>query len=670
MKRVLIWIGGILGGLVLLLVLAIVFFVFLFDWNAARGPISERLSKMTGRQVAIDGDLHVDWGWVTRITLQKVSLGNPSWAKQKEMAAVDKAVIAIDMRQLLRFRLVLPEIALDRPMLDLEKPANGKPNWDLGLSPVTDTVKPDKRYDVPQIGHLIIRDGELAYRDEARRLDLNSHIATVEATGGNSNAGLHLAGKGTVEDKPFTIETNAGSLLALRETSQPYPMQVKIALGKTRVDANGTVTDPVKLEGVDLVLAVSGPNARELDPIFNLPLPSTPPYQLSGKLRREGNSWTWNDFDGRVGDSDLSGRLAVDTGGDRPRVTGDLRSKRIAASDLGVAIGVPKTAASGGQPDAEMSAEQKKVAARFAASDRVLPDAPLDLERVRKVDAKLKFHGDQVVLGQTVLGSVDMDLDLAGGVLKFSPLALDVAGGRVATFVTIDATGDPVRTDADIRLLKFNLAQAARKAGYPDAAKGIVNGRIKVKGAGDSIRRTLANADGQATILMGQGQFSHLAVELIGLDIARSLGLAIGGDENIGVRCMVGDWVLKDGVATSRALTLATNVSDIAGETRVNLKDETLAGEIKALPKQASLSARSPIEFGGTLRNPRVSPDVPKLAAQGAAAAALGVVLTPLASVLAFLDLGSSEAADCGALLKDAGRNDPAPAAGQPDVND
>lgn len=56
----------------------------------------------------------------------------------------------------------------------------------------------------------------------------------------------------------------------------------------------------------------------------------------------------------------------------------------------------------------------------------------------------------------------------------------------------------------------------------------------------------------------------------------------------------------------------------------------------------------------GTLRHPAISPSVPALVKQGAAAAILGAVATPFAAVLAFVDPGLAKNADCAALTEEA----------------
>jgi uncharacterized protein involved in outer membrane biogenesis len=93
----------------------------------------------------------------------------------------------------------------------------------------------------------------------------------------------------------------------------------------------------------------------------------------------------------------------------------------------------------------------------------------------------------------------------------------------------------------------------------------------------------------------------------------------------------------------------------ITGEGALSLKDEQVNLTLEAHPKDASvLASRSPIRLTGTLGELEVDPGTGELAARGVAAAVLGVVATPLAAILPFIDVGTSDDAPCGALLAEA----------------
>jgi uncharacterized protein involved in outer membrane biogenesis len=87
---------------------------------------------------------------------------------------------------------------------------------------------------------------------------------------------------------------------------------------------------------------------------------------------------------------------------------------------------------------------------------------------------------------------------------------------------------------------------------------------------------------------------------------------------------------------------------------QMHLDTEALDFTVRGRPKRPRLvRVRSPLMIRGTLSHPSVSVEKGKALAQAGVAIALGVALTPLASILAFVDPGLAHDADCAALLAD-----------------
>ncbi len=79
---------------------------------------------------------------------------------------------------------------------------------------------------------------------------------------------------------------------------------------------------------------------------------------------------------------------------------------------------------------------------------------------------------------------------------------------------------------------------------------------------------------------------------------------------------------------------------------------EALDVQIAGHPKRVRLMrVRSPLVVQGTLKHPTIGIQGRNSAGQAAGAVALGLVLTPLASMLAFVDPGLTKDADCATLL-------------------
>ena len=86
------------------------------------------------------------------------------------------------------------------------------------------------------------------------------------------------------------------------------------------------------------------------------------------------------------------GDLAVDREADRPMLTAALRSKRLDFDDLATVLGAPPAVGRGETASAAQTAEAR----RMAATRRLLPDAKLNVQRVRNMDARVKYAADAV----------------------------------------------------------------------------------------------------------------------------------------------------------------------------------------------------------------------------------------------------------------------------------
>ena len=207
----------------------------------------------------------------------------------------------------------------------------------------------------------------------------------------------------------------------------------------------------------------------------------------------------------------------------------------------------------------------------------------------------------------------------------------------------------------DLTLKKLDLRQFFDEKNAAVTA-GEFAGRIKLAGSGNSVAQILGNVDGEVVATMAGGRFSRLFIELSGIDVAEAIPL-FSSDKPVEIRCAVADFDAKDGMLTSRALVFDTSDTLVDADATVNLKTEALNVKAMAHPKDPSpLVGRTPITVGGTFANPSVGIDPSGLIARGAAAVALGVLLTPLAAIIPFVELGLGEDSDCGGLLAAAGK--------------
>lgn len=642
---------GFLGVLVLLAA-AGVYLVYFADWSMLRGPLASRVSEAAGRDFRIEGDIDVDLGWTTHVRVNGIWLANAPWGEAPALLEIARVEFDIRIPELLRGRVVLPELALEQPVVALERNAQGENNWTFDKGPAAEATIPEERAEFPVIGHLRIADGKLSLSDEPRNLDIEAEIATATGEGQPATEEVRLSGSGSLEGEPLELRFVGGSLLSLREEEEPYPMEGSLVVGDTRLEFSGTMREPLKMQQVDAKLRLRGSNMGALFPILGVPAPDTPPYDVSGRLVRDQEVWSFLEAEGRVGDSDLAGALKFDTGGERLLITGDLVSQNLDFDDLGLIIGAPVRT----EGEETASEEQRRFAQSYAERERVLPNAPLDLERVRAVDAKLTFKGKQVDAGPLPFDDVALKLDLQNSVLKLTPLSFGFAGGTLDYYATIDASRPQVPASHDIRLRGAQLDRLLAKAGLENAGKGRFDARIELKTVGDTISKAAASGDGRAALVMAGGEIRAIAVEALGLDVAESLALLASEPKAATpIRCAVAGFEVTDGVMTSTVIVVDTIDSKITADARVDLGAETYQLKVLAHPKDPSLlSARAPVTVTGTFKSANVGIEPGPLAAKGGLAIALGALLTPLAAILPFIETGAAEDANCAGLVNEA----------------
>ena len=72
-------------------------------------------------------------------------------------------------------------------------------------------------------------------------------------------------------------------------------------------------------------------------------------------------------------------------------------------------------------------------------ADRVLPQEPFKLDKLRVANADVKFRGENILTEKLPLEKLVATLKLRDGVLTLEPLNFGVAGGNVVSQIRMDA---------------------------------------------------------------------------------------------------------------------------------------------------------------------------------------------------------------------------------------
>jgi len=613
--RVLKWAGVTVLALVVALVLLVA-----FGLNLLRGPISRAVSEATGRELVIAGELRALWSWThPRLRAERVSYANPGWAKAEHLLRAQAIEASISLLPLFYGRIVVPEVHLERPEVFLEQRPDGRKTWRL------DRDQKDRGGSRFYIGALTLDQGRVNYDDPARRISVAADLTSKPQ-------GMTFSAEGRYKGLPLKAKGAGGQVLALRDAATPYPLQGEARIGSTDIKVDGTFTGIAELAAFDLAIDLRGESMVQLYEVFGIAFPDTSPYTTRGRLIKGDGRVRYEDFAGKVGKSDLAGSFQVDTGGERPFMKAELRSKLLHFADLGPLVGTTEPRKGG-----------------------LLPDRPFDAARWGSVDADVGLRAGRIERpAQLPLEDLAARIRMRDKVLELEPLEFGIAGGTLAGSIRLDGSKAPIRAAANLRVRKLELAKLFPTIEQAKQSKGEVSGLIELAGRGNSVARMLGSADGKVGLFVDSGEVSRLLMQLATLDLWGIARTKLAGDKPIEIRCAIADFAVKDGVLQANALVFDTAVVNIGGSGRINLQNETMDLELDPEPKDRSLaSLNSPLYIRGTFGAPEVSPDAGKIAAKGLGALLLGAV-NPLLAVVPLIEEGPGKDSNCGKLIAEA----------------
>ncbi len=621
------------------LLLALILF---WDWNWLRPLVELRASAALGRSVSI-GHFDLRLSGAPMVTVDDAAISNPpGFGGNDTLATVKRLQLRFDAWAALRGRIVIPSIEIDEPQGTLRAKSDGTTNWQFGKSGVGQPTGAEQDAAGPEIGRLTIRDGRIRFVDPRRKADFSTFINTDEPRDG-SEPRIVVAARGTYDAQPIDAHFSGGSLLSLRNETKPYPVDLDAKNGATHIRLTGTLRNPLKFSGANLKLLLEGDNLAKLQPLIGVPLAPTPRYRLAGLLDYADRRIRFRNFDGRVGDSDLSGRFEVDPGKERPRIDAVLTSQRIVLDDLGGFIG-----ATPGRTDApNQSATQKEEHRQKQASPKLLPDTPLNVPDVKSADFHIHYEGKRIEGRSMPLDNLVADFTLENGKVTLTPLSFGVGKGEIASNIEFDARQNPAHAKFRVEFKQVDLHRLMQSTHIFEGA-GTIGGRAYIDTSGNSLADMLGRGDGDLKLFMTGGDVSALLVDLAGIDLGNSILSALGIPQRTQIRCMVSDFSLNRGQLQTRTFFLDTTEANVTGNGKIDLQNERIDYRIATEPKHFSVGAvPAPIDIDGPLKSPSVGPDTAALAARAGPSVALGVLLTPLAALLPTIQLGLGKDNDC-----------------------
>ena len=626
-------------------IFAVWLILFITKGRFLKHPFESIVGRPTSRSVTVRGDFQLYFAPLRiNFLADGITVSNPAWATKPVLFSADHVDARIAPLSLIFGKRHFYTLDLRNGAVDLEWLRDHSANsWTFSGK------KGGKPLELPRVDVATVQGTTVRYLDPRMRVLADLQVDDIRSTDARIGKAVGVRGTGSLRDTPFRV---VAQLLSPDATvnRRENKLVARAWAANNVVDVSGTLPSIADIENVPLQTRARGRNMAQLLGIIGIVVPQTRAYQVRAQLIKTGEVYKFTHLVGTAGATDLAGYLTV-TNGERIHLDSVLATKQLDIIDAAPFIGYnPDIVATQGAVAA--------AAATGAAPQRIMPDAEFPVKTMQVFDADLKWTIAQVRSKNLPISNIDLTLDLDHGRLALLPLTFAMARGNVASDLIFDTRPRPSAVSYDVRLAPTPMGRLLAGYGIAEAGTtGTIKGRIQLKGRGDTIHDSLSTAGGRIAFIMPNGTLWTRNVQLAELDLGTFVQKMFENKlkKPVTLNCGLVAFSVHDGVAAADPILLDTPKNVILGRGGFSFRTEAVDLAVRADGKKFSLfSGQSPVGIGGYFASPKLAVISPELVGRAGAGLGLALVATPLAGVLAFVDIGDAKSAACGPVLSGA----------------
>jgi hypothetical protein len=433
---------------------------------------------------------------------------------------------------------------------------------------------------------------------------------------------LPLVGK-----PPYTLSTDLsldGGTLLLDKMQGSLPDADVQLSGQLAIETGA----PVKISGE---LAVTGQSSRDFEALLGIESQRADrPFTLEAEVEGHDSRYRLAPFKLLVGKSDLQGNIEIHAQ-EVPVIQARLYTRHLHMPFL--------------LPDLDLLEQQEKE--REAAGEafdieeytdsltnaelrqRIIPDTPLNLDFLRRVQGSIKYDIDEIFLHENGTSKGRLELALGNGRLTTKTLEWDGFYSNGTALLGIDVSGE--RPNFTFALDSRRMPLLWLLAGEPSSAEDALY-KAKVTASGNNLRELASTVSGAMAFHGGGGRLDNRNMDLLMGDLLSEifdrLNPASQTQTHTAVECSAGALIANDGLVEAiPGLILRTRKLDYVAAGTIDLDNESMdlafsTRSRKGLGISAGRALTNYIKLGGTLANPRMALDAKGAAVSGSAAVA------------------------------------------------
>jgi AsmA protein len=612
---------------VILVILAVaVAAPFFIPAGVYKDQLVAQVKSATGRDLRIDGPVRVSL--LPRIALEaeKVSFSNPPGAAEKDMAALGKLQVQLQVLPLLYGEIAVDRFVLVAPVIHLEVDKKGRPNWSFetagGAAPTPQSAPakgapPAKSaasslQDL-RLGEVKIEDGRITYLDQRSNARYEVSDVDIAVKLPSLDQPVNVDGALVWNGKRVQLLAKVDRARALIDHS-PTPISMKLAAEPISLNVVGTATLPALSGDLDLkVPSVRGLAAWTGNPL-SAPGNGLGPFSLSGKFTADNGRYSFASARLTLDEIKGTGEVQVDTTGARPNIVA-----KLAVDGLDLNPSLPPeggAATAGAKPAPATPGSAPAPSAAPAASG--WSDAPIDLAALHAADADLDLSATGIRYRKIAVDKGLLGVKLKDGRLDADLRDLELYQGKGSGKVTVQDAKDRPQVALAFKLAGIQAEPLLRDAAGFDRLSGTGALEFDISGAGKSQREIIGTLGGKGAIRFTDGAITGINLAAMVRNVTAAFDPS-SGPQKTDFAELGGTFTIAQGILTNTDLALKSPLLRIEGAGKVDLPKRSL--DYRVTPKAvASLEGQGgrgdlggimvPVDIRGPWDNLSYQPDL------------------------------------------------------------
>jgi len=617
------WILILAGGLILIIVLALLVIPMFVDVQQYKPHIEKRVSEAVGRPFSLGGDLKFSLFPWAGLSFNDLKLGNPSGFEEKDFVSIHSFDVRVKLLPLLSKDIQIKRFVVQGAQVVLEKTRDGRVNWEFKEKTLKELPSETQR-EIPKtgnsfeglplkalsVGEFEVSDGSVLWIDHAKNerkkvSDMRLHLKDISL-----DQPVHLDFFARVENHPLSLTGHIGPMgKDIGKGTIPLDLSLK-AVDHLAMNLKGRIVDPISRLQFDMAVDISPFSPRELADNLGekFPIVTADPKafgRIAFRTRLKGDLQQISLLDGMLEIDDSKADFSFDVKDlSKPAVIFDFNLDRIDADRY-----LP--------PSSETKPAEKTEKAEPSNSEL----KKMDYTPLRRIvlDGDVKLG--ELKIAKARIQGVHLKISGKKGLFDLDPITLNLYQGTLSAKGAFDVRQDDPRSRISLQADGIQARPLLNDVLDKDCLEGNAKAQVELNVTGDEADRIKKSLNGSGNLLFNDGAIKGIDLAGMVRNVKVAFGLAEKGAEEIRTDFseLNFPFTITDGVVNTTNATLMSPLLRVTANGKADLVSEIL--DLRMEPKfVATLKGQAdsmervgimvPVQVTGTFSSPTFRPDL------------------------------------------------------------